>query len=146
MHVLILSVVSLVSSLVKSDVPQGSVLGSLLFNIYINDFPGLFDNSNVIMYADDTSILISNNRYEELGRNLNDVLYNTVKWFQVNHLVLNMEKTKIVKFTPEIPRNFSLWITFGENLPVITNDINFLGLELYSQLSWKHHINFYCIS
>jgi predicted patatin/cPLA2 family phospholipase len=55
------------------------------------------------MYADDTSILISNNSYEELNRILNDVLHNTTKWFQVNQLVLNMEKTKIVKFTPANP-------------------------------------------
>jgi hypothetical protein len=115
-------------------------LGLLLFNICINDFLGLFDdNSNVIVFADDTSIIISNNRYEELNRILNDVLHNTVKWFQVSQLVLNMEKTKIVKYTPETS---SLWITFGENLRVVTNVINFLGLPLYSRLSWKPHINF----
>jgi hypothetical protein len=107
---------------VKSGVPQGSVLGPFLFNIYINDFLGLFgNNSNVIMYADDTSILISNISYEELNRILNDILYNTIKWFQVNQLVLNMGKTKTVKFTPANLSNCSLWITSGENLPVITN-------------------------
>jgi hypothetical protein len=59
-------------------------------------------------------ILISNNSYEELNRILNDVLYNTIKWFQVNQLVLNMGKTKIVKFTPANPSNSSLWIKFGK--------------------------------
>jgi hypothetical protein len=128
---------------VKSGVPQGSVLGPLLFNIYINDFLGLFDNnSNEIMYADDTSILISNNSYEELYRILNDILYNTIRWFQVNQMVFNMEKTKIIKFTPANPSHSSLGITSGENLPVITNVLNFLGLLLASQLSWKPHIHF----
>jgi hypothetical protein len=95
------------------------------------------------MYADDTIILISNNCYEELNRHFNVVLYNTLTWFQANQLVLNMEKTKIVKFTPANFSNFSyfpLHITIGEILPVETNAVNFLGLELDSQLSWKPHI------
>jgi hypothetical protein len=107
---------------VKSGVLLGLVLGTFLFKIYINDFPGLFDNNcNVIMFVDDTSILISNNSYEKLNRNLNDVLYDTIKLFQVDQLVLDIEKNKIVKCIPANPSNSSLWITSGENLPVITN-------------------------
>lgn len=76
-------------------------MGPLLFNIYINDLLVSTDNSfNVIMYADDISILISNNCYEELNRTFNEALYDTLKRFQANQLVLNMENIKIVKFTP----------------------------------------------
>jgi hypothetical protein len=57
-------------------------------------------------------------------------LCNTIKWFQVHQLVLNMEKTKIVKSPPENPLNFPLEITFGEKLPALTNAINRLGLQL----------------
>jgi hypothetical protein len=94
------------------------------------------------MYADDTSILISSNCHEELNRNFNVILYNTLTWFQANQLVLNMEKIKIVKFTPANFSYFPLHITIGENLFVETNAINFLGLQLDSQLSWKPHINY----
>jgi hypothetical protein len=48
-----------------------------------------------------------------------------------------MEKTKIVKFSSANHLNSPLEIMFGENLPVLTNAINFLGLQLDSQLSWK---------
>jgi len=63
----------------------------LLCNIYFNDFSSSIDNSaNVIMYANDTSILTANNWYEDLNRNFNIVLYNILKWFQVNQLVLTL--------------------------------------------------------
>jgi hypothetical protein len=81
---------------VKCGVPHGSVLDLLVFNIYINDIPGsIDDSSNMIMFANDTSVLISNNCYEDINRNFSKVLYNTLKWFQANQLVLNMgKKTK----------------------------------------------------
>jgi len=79
------------------------------------------------MYANDTSILTASNCYEDVNRNFNKVLYNILKWFQVNQLVLNMEKTKIVKFTP---LNFSyspVHITFAGHLPVETNATTFFN-------------------
>jgi hypothetical protein len=95
---------------VKCGVPQGSVLDLLLFNIYVGDLLDSVDNNSyVIMYANDTSIFISNNCYEDINRNFNKVLYNTLKWFQANQLVLNVEKTKIVKFSPS---NFSYACNF----------------------------------
>ena len=95
---------------VKCGVLQGSVLGLLPLNIYVSDLLGSVDNNSyVIMYADDTSILISNNCYEDINRNFNKVLYNTLKWFQANQLVLNVEKTKIIIFPPS---NFSYACNF----------------------------------
>jgi len=87
----------------------------------------------VTVYADVTSILISSNCYEELNRIFDQVLNNTLKWFQANQLELNREKTKILKFTPQ---NFSYspsQITFTEHLPAKTNIINFLGIQLDNQ-------------
>ena len=96
----------------------------------------------MIVYADDTSILISNNSYEELNRNFNEVLYNTPKWFQANQLVLYMEKIEVVKFTPANLSYSPLHMTFAEQLPVETNVIKFLGLQMDSQISWNPHINY----
>jgi hypothetical protein len=74
-------------------VPQGSVLGPLLFNVYINYSPGPVDKyPSIIMFADDTTILMSNNKYDELNQNFNSFLIEVSKWFQANQLVLNVEK------------------------------------------------------
>ena len=94
------------------------------------------------MYADDTSILISNNCCEELNRNFNQVLYSTLKWFQANQLELNGEKTKILKFTPEKFSYSPSQITFTEHLPAETDLIKFLSIQLDNQHSWKPHTNY----
>jgi hypothetical protein len=89
--------------LVSSGVPQGSVLGPLLFNIYINDFPlEISKISEVIMFADDTSILCTSKDYNNLKIKLSDICSHMSRWFQANLLALNLDKTKMIKFTPTI--------------------------------------------
>jgi hypothetical protein len=104
---------------------------------------GSVDNScNAIICTDDRSILISNNCCEELNRKFNEALYNTLRWFQANQLILNMRKTKVIKHTSA---NFSyspLPMTLAEHLPVETIVIKFLGPELDSQLMENPHINY----
>jgi hypothetical protein len=77
---------------VRHGVPQGSVLGPLLFTVYINDFPSIIGKvSHTILFADDTNILVSSN---ELKTKLNKVFCCISEWFQNNQLVLNLNKMK----------------------------------------------------
>jgi hypothetical protein len=91
---------------VKHGVPQGSVLGPLLFVIYINDLPLQINKiSDSILFADDTSVLISKDNYDDFQQTSNLVLSRMSKWFEANVVVLNMEKTNMWKFKT---RNLSL--------------------------------------
>ena len=81
--------------IIKHGVSQGSVLGLLLFNIYINDFPGLVNSqSDVNMFGDNTSILISNINHDELNLNFKSVLSQISKCFQANRLIFKRERER----------------------------------------------------
>ena len=70
---------------VKHGVPQGSVLCPLLFLIYINDFSSIISKiANQVLFADDTSIIMSNTNPEDFKNNINMVLNETGNWFQSN--------------------------------------------------------------
>jgi hypothetical protein len=81
----------------KHGVPQGPILGPLL--IYINYLPLTINAvSEPIKFADDNSIVISSRNFEDFSSESNLVLSRIIIWFAANNLVLNSDKTSIMKF------------------------------------------------
>jgi hypothetical protein len=128
--------------LIKCGVPLGSVLGPLFINIYVNDFPVFLKKfSEVIMFADDTSVLISAHNPDDLTRKMNCVLSLVSHWLLSNQLLTNASKSFVLKFTPPKLTYCPLNLIHNDQVLSEQHVIKFLGLHLDGTLSWKTHLN-----
>ena len=85
--------------LVKHGVPQGSVLGPLMFLIYINDLPKTINKiATSVVFADDTSIIMTNNNKIDFTNALQQTIIEMSSWFRSNLLTLNYDKTHFLQF------------------------------------------------
>lgn len=121
-------------------VPQGSILGPVLFLIYINDVDSLPSSVHFTMYADDISVIISNPTDNILENNCNNVLTKLNNWFSHNSLHFNAEKTHMIRFHNRQKKCNRLDINMnGTTISNSEENIKFLGVYLDESLNWKHH-------
>lgn len=127
---------------IVTGVPQGSILGPLLFLLYINDLPAASDLKSV-MYADDTSLLLKGKDLAYLSINLNRDLEGINDYFKANKLKLNTKKTKMVCFRKKSQNvnlnDVNIYLD-GDRLNFEEQAV-FLGMTLDSHLTWDKHCN-----
>ena len=117
---------------IKYGVPQGSILGPLLFLIYINDLPNVSSILHIVLFADDTNAFTSHKSLDTLFQIANHELNKLSNWFKANRLSFNLEKTNYIIFTSHrksIPtHNQKLLI---EDTPItLVRSVKFLGVYI----------------
>jgi hypothetical protein len=126
----------------RHGVPQGSILGPLIFLLYINDLPKIVnDNAKVVLYADDTSIVITSFYPIVLPNSANKILQNINKWFTTNLLSLNADKSQYMQFVTKTSSLIDLHIKYKNKGIANTSNTKFLGLTLDNTFPWKNRID-----
>ena len=132
---------------INSGIPQGSILGPLLFILYINDIVNCSKILHFILFADDTNLFLSSNNIYDLFNTINAELLKLSDWFRANKLSLNVKKTNYILFgrkrCPYDPSNLNLYID-GLIIERVTHS-KFLGVIIDEKLNWTHHTSYISI-
>ena len=127
---------------VKCGVPQGSILGPLLFLTYINDIDKNLE-CNVSLYADDAAIYTSHKQSDVAAAKLQTDMDRLVAWTRVNHLTINIKKTKVMYFgtQPSLKKvNPDTQITMSGQILETVTVFKYLGVLLDGELKYDSYI------
>ena len=120
-------------------VPQGSVLGPLLFILYINDVTAIFEHCKYYLYADDLVFYASNNKVDLIQSRLQDAIYALSNWCIKKRLTINVEKTKVAWYgsTQKLSKANGLKFYLNGNEVETVDHYTYLGLNIDSPLSFE---------
>ena len=122
-------------------VPHGSVLGPLLFNIYLNDLFLLLNDIEISNYADDTTLYACDDNLERVLQKLEVNSELAIFWFENNFMTLNTDKCKLV--ISGLKYEYT-WAKIGTDIIWESNEVDLLGITLDSELKFDKHINNIC--
>ena len=144
-HVTCVNSVTSEPSRCTCGIPQGSILGPLLFIIYINDLPSFVKNVEVSMYADDTVLYTSSKQISTLVKTLNDDLSNVNKWLIENKLSLNVDKSEVMIISTRHKLSSIDYNNINVNVNGVrlqnVNKCKHLGVIIDDKLTWRDQVD-----
>ena len=130
---------------VEAGVPQGSILGPILFIAFTADLASFMSNCVIKAYADDTQFLVTGDSMDELKAGLEDVISKAQQWYTQNCLKINPSKTEVIIFGQKRNNREEVKIRITEDNTtkyITTKDrVKLLGVTMDDKLSWEHHIS-----
>ena len=123
-------------------VPQGSILGPLLFTIFMNDLPSVIENCNVNLYTDDTTIYFSSKDPQEVQDVLEAELGAVAHWIKRNHLKMNVSNTQLMVLSRRRRKCGAEWIhiQLDGSIYVSEEKVRYLGVDIDRNLTWKDQV------
>ena len=131
---------------IHCGVPQGSILGPLLFVLYINDLVSHVKKCKVHLYADDTVLYFSSDSIQNVQKTLQDELNSLFKWMCMNKLSLNTEKTvcMLIGSRNVLSKQVPLQLLVNSKEIKQVHEVKYLGVTVDDKLSWNAHTENVC--
>lgn len=129
---------------VDIGVPQGSILGPLIFLLFINDLSSHITRGNTYIYADDTTVIVEGDSVADLRDGIDTVIGQFTAWCEGNLIILNTQKTVLMEFINRRQKTHISDYQFDGVVLECSTDARFLGIVVDRHLSWSQQINGVC--